>query len=101
MQVDDKLVIAGREYGSRLLVGTGKYKDFEQTAAALDVSGTEIVTAAIRRVNLGQNANEPNLLDFLPKNRYNLLPNTAGAIPPRMRSAPCAWRASFWTTIVS
>ncbi|AXE32548.1 thiazole synthase [Chromobacterium phragmitis] len=78
MQVDDKLVIAGREYGSRLLVGTGKYKDFEQTAAALDASGTEIVTAAIRRVNLGQSANEPNLLDFLPQNRYNLLPNTAG-----------------------
>ncbi len=74
----DQLVIAGRAYGSRLLVGTGKYKDFTETAQALDASGAEIVTVAIRRVNLGQNANEPNLLDALPANRYTLLPNTAG-----------------------
>lgn len=74
----DQLIIAGKAYNSRLLVGTGKYRDFEETAQALDASGTEIVTVAIRRVNLGQNAGEPNLLDFLPKNRYNLLPNTAG-----------------------
>ena len=78
LQVNDQLVIAGKSYGSRLLVGTGKYRDFEQTAQALDAAGTEIVTVAIRRVNLGQNPNEPNLLDFLPKNRYTLLPNTAG-----------------------
>nr|WP_312854445.1 thiazole synthase [Paludibacterium denitrificans] len=76
--MNDQLVIAGKSYGSRLLVGTGKYRDFEQTAQALDAAGTEIVTVAIRRVNLGQNPNEPNLLDFLPKNRYTLLPNTAG-----------------------
>ena len=75
---NDQLVIAGRCFNSRLLVGTGKYRDFQQTAGALDASGCEIVTAAIRRVNLGQNRNEPNLLDFLPKNRYTLLPNTAG-----------------------
>lgn len=74
----DQLVIAGRAYGSRLLVGTGKYKDFTETAQALDASGAEIVTVAIRRVNLGQNAHEPNLLDALPANRYTLLPNTAG-----------------------
>jgi thiazole synthase len=74
----DQLVIAGKAYTSRLLVGTGKYRDFAQTAEALDASGAEIVTVAIRRVNLGQNADEPNLLDFLPKNRYTLLPNTAG-----------------------
>ncbi|WP_217450858.1 thiazole synthase [Vogesella oryzae] len=74
----DALVIAGKTYQSRLLVGTGKYKDFQQTAEALDASGCDIVTVAIRRVNLGQNAGEPNLLDFLPKNRYTLLPNTAG-----------------------
>ncbi|EEG10513.1 thiazole biosynthesis family protein [Pseudogulbenkiania ferrooxidans 2002] len=74
----DQLVIAGKAYASRLLVGTGKYRDFAQTAEALDASGAEIVTVAIRRVNLGQNADEPNLLDFLPKNRYTLLPNTAG-----------------------
>ena len=76
--MQDALTIAGKTYQSRLLVGTGKYKDFQQTAEALDASGCEIVTVAIRRVNLGQNANEPNLLDFLPKNRYTLLPNTAG-----------------------
>lgn len=74
----DQLVIAGKAYASRLLVGTGKYRDFAQTAEALDASGAEIVTVAIRRVNLGQNADEPNLLDFLPKNRYTMLPNTAG-----------------------
>ncbi|MBI3145253.1 MAG: thiazole synthase [Pseudogulbenkiania sp.] len=75
---NDQLVIAGKAYSSRLLVGTGKYRDFAQTAEALDASGAEIVTVAIRRVNLGQNADEPNLLDFLPKNRYTMLPNTAG-----------------------
>ncbi|WP_366515108.1 thiazole synthase [Paludibacterium sp.] len=78
MLQNDQLVIAGKSYGSRLLVGTGKYRDFQQTADALAVSGCEIVTVAIRRVNLGQHAGEPNLLDFLPKNRYTLLPNTAG-----------------------
>lgn len=76
--MQDPLIIAGREYGSRLLVGTGKYRDFAQTAEALDASGAEIVTVAIRRVNLGQNPDEPNLLDALPKGRYTLLPNTAG-----------------------
>ena len=76
--MQDTLTIAGKAYGSRLLVGTGKYRDFAQTAEALDASGAEIVTVAIRRVNLGQNANEPNLLDALPKGRYTLLPNSAG-----------------------
>lgn len=76
--MDDKLIIAGREYGSRLLVGTGKYKDFDETARALDASGSEIVTVAIRRVNLGQNPDEPNLLEYLPRSRYTLLPNSAG-----------------------
>jgi len=76
--MDDQLVIAGKAYGSRLLVGTGKYKDFDETAQALDASGSEIVTVAIRRVNLGQDPTSPNLLDALPKNRYTLLPNTAG-----------------------
>jgi len=76
--MDDQLVIAGKAYGSRLLVGTGKYKDFDETAQALDASGSEIVTVAIRRVNLGQDPNSPNLLDALPKQRYTLLPNTAG-----------------------
>ena len=74
----DKLVIAGREYGSRLLVGTGKYRDLEQTRAAVEASGAGIVTVAIRRVNLGQHPGQPNLLDVLPMSRYTILPNTAG-----------------------
>jgi thiazole synthase len=74
----DQLVIAGTAYGSRLLVGTGKYKDFAQTRAAVDASGAEIVTVAIRRTNIGQNAGEPSLLDALPPSQYTYLPNTAG-----------------------
>ena len=72
------LTIAGKTYRSRLLVGTGKYKDFAETRAAIDASGAEIVTVAIRRVNIGQNAGEPNLLDALPVSEFTILPNTAG-----------------------
>src|ERR1700752_1727012 len=75
---DDPLVIAGRAYRSRLLVGTGKYKDFGETRAAIDASGAQIVTVAIRRTNIGQNPNEPSLLDHLPPSQFTLLPNTAG-----------------------
>ncbi len=75
---DDPLVIAGTRYRSRLLVGTGKYRDLEETRAATEASGAEIVTVAIRRTNIGQDPNEPNLLDVLPPDRYTLLPNTAG-----------------------
>jgi thiazole synthase len=75
---DDLLVIAGRAYRSRLLVGTGKYLDLDETRRAVEASGAEIVTVAIRRTNIGQNRNEPNLLDVLPPSRYTLLPNTAG-----------------------
>jgi thiazole synthase len=74
----DPFVLAGKTYSSRLLVGTGKYKDFAETKAAIDASGANIVTVAIRRTNIGQNAGEPNLLDFLPPDQYTLLPNTAG-----------------------
>jgi len=74
----DSLVIAGKAYHSRLLVGTGKYRDFAQTREALDASGTQIVTVAIRRTNIGQNANEPNLLDAVPPGKFTILPNTAG-----------------------
>ena len=63
---EDKLVVAGKPYRSRLLVGTGKYKDFAETRAAIEASGAEIVTVAIRRTNIGQNANEPSLLEYLP-----------------------------------
>ena len=74
----DALVIAGQSYASRLLVGTGKYRDFDETRRAIEASGAEIVTVAIRRTNIGQNAGEPNLLDVLPPSKYTLLPNTAG-----------------------
>ncbi len=74
----NQLTIAGKTYHSRLLVGTGKYKDFSQTKAAIDASGAEIVTVAIRRTNIGQNAGEPSLLDTLPPSEYTYLPNTAG-----------------------
>ena len=72
------LNIAGKTYKSRLLVGTGKYKDFAETRAAIDASGAEIVTVAIRRTNIGQTAGEPSLLDFLPPDEFTYLPNTAG-----------------------
>ncbi len=74
----DYLTIAGRSYASRLLVGTGKYKDLDETRRAIEASGAEIVTVAVRRVNIGQNPDEPNLLDVLPPERYTILPNTAG-----------------------
>jgi len=74
----DQLTVAGKSYTSRLLVGTGKYKDFEQTRAAIEASGAQIVTVAIRRTNIGQNPNEPSLLDAIPPSRYTILPNTAG-----------------------
>lgn len=74
----DALVIAGKAYRSRLLVGTGKYKSMDETRRAVEASGAQIVTVAIRRTNLGQNPNEPNLLEVLPPSRYTYLPNTAG-----------------------
>ncbi len=74
----DPLVIAGKTYRSRLLTGTGKFRDFEETRLATEAAGAEIVTVAIRRTNLGQSPNEPNLLDVLPPDRYTILPNTAG-----------------------
>jgi thiazole synthase len=76
--MNDKLVIAGKSYSSRLLVGTGKYKDFAETRAAIEASSAEIITIAIRRSNIGQNPNEPSLLEILPPSKYTLLPNTAG-----------------------
>src|SRR3954470_3759208 len=77
-RVDDRLVIAGKSYESRLLVGTGKYRDFAETRRAIEASGAQIVTVAIRRTNIGQNAGEPNLLDVLPPSQFTILPNTAG-----------------------
>ena len=74
----EQLVIAGKAYSSRLLVGTGKYKDFAETRAAIEASGAQIVTVAIRRTNIGQTAGEPSLLDYLPPEQFTYLPNTAG-----------------------
>ncbi len=76
--MNNNLIIAGKSYSSRLLVGTGKYKNFAETKAAIEASGAEIITIAIRRSNIGQNPNEPSLLDILPPSKYTLLPNTAG-----------------------
>ncbi|MDX1335756.1 MAG: thiazole synthase [Gammaproteobacteria bacterium] len=78
MLKDDALIIDGKSYQSRLLVGTGKYKDMDETQAAVEASGAEIITIAVRRSNIGQNPDEPNLLDVLPMDKYTLLPNTAG-----------------------
>ncbi|PTR34983.1 thiazole-phosphate synthase [Luteibacter sp. OK325] len=75
---DDLLTVAGRTFHSRLLTGTGKYKDFDETRRATEAAGAQIVTLAIRRVNIGQDASQPNLLDALPPDRFTLLPNTAG-----------------------
>jgi thiazole synthase len=74
----DPLLIGGTAYSSRLLVGTGKYKDFAETRAAVDASGAQIITVAIRRTNIGQNPNEPSLLEALPPAKFTILPNTAG-----------------------
>ncbi|GGY80819.1 thiazole synthase [Pseudoduganella plicata] len=78
MTKNDLLTIAGKTYNSRLLVGSGKYKDLQQTRAATDAAGAEIITVAIRRVNIGQDPNAPSLLDVLPPSEYTILPNTAG-----------------------
>ena len=76
--MNDPLRIGAREFGSRLLLGTGKYRDFDETRAAVEASGAEIITVAIRRTNIGQTPGEPNLLDVVPPSKYTLLPNSAG-----------------------
>lgn len=85
----DKFTIAGKTFHSRLLVGTGKYKDMEQTRQAIEASGAEIVTIAIRRTNIGQNSDEPNILDILPADRYTILPNTAGCYDTKTAVRTC------------
>ena len=78
MQNTDTLTIAGKQYRSRLLVGSGKYRDLPQTRAATDAAEADIITVAIRRINIGQDKHTPNLLDVLPPDQYTILPNTAG-----------------------
>lgn len=85
----DTLTIAGRTFNSRLLVGTGKYKDLTQTQAAIAASDAEIVTVAIRRTNIGQNPNEPNLLEVISPERYTILPNTAGCFDAKTAIRTC------------
>ena len=78
MEIDTPFTIAGRTFNSRLLVGSGKYKDLKETKLATEKSGSEIITVAIRRTNIGQHANEENLLDVISPDKYTILPNTAG-----------------------
>ncbi len=85
----DPLTIAGTSYQSRLLVGTGKYRDMDETRAAIEASGAEIVTIAVRRTNIGQNSDEPNILEVLPPDRYTYLPNTAGCYDVKTAVRTC------------
>ena len=85
----DALTIADRTFRSRLLVGSGKYKDLEETRLATEASGAEIITVAIRRTNIGQNPDEPNLLDVVPPERYTILPNTAGCYTAKEAVRTC------------
>ena len=77
LQLNDQLIIGERSFSSRLMVGTGKYKDMQETGAAIRASGAEIVTVALRRTNIGQNPDQPNLLDVVSPDEYCILPNTA------------------------
>jgi thiazole synthase len=89
MTQPDTFSVAGRTFTSRLLVGTGKYKDMDETRDAIAASGAEIVTIAVRRTNIGQDPNEPNVLDVLPPDRYTILPNTAGCYDAKTAVRTC------------
>lgn len=98
--MDDSLVIAGRKFNSRLLVGTGKYKDFTETKNAIEASGAEIVTVALRRVNI-EKKGEPMLQDFVDPNKYLYLPNTAGCFTGEdaVRTLRLARAAGGWNLV--
>lgn len=85
----DTFTVAGREFSSRLLVGTGKYKDLEETKASISASGAEVITIAVRRTNIGQNQDEPNILDILPPDQFTILPNTAGCFDQKTAVRTC------------
>jgi thiazole synthase len=85
----DEFIVAGQKFSSRLLVGTGKYKDMAETQAAIEMSGADIVTVAIRRTNIGQNPDEPNLLDVISPDKYTILPNTAGCFTAKDALRTC------------
>jgi len=88
-QTSDTFEVAGRTFNSRLLVGTGKYKDNAETTAAIIASGAEVITIAVRRTNIGQDKNEPNILDLLPPDQYTILPNTAGCYDQKTAVRTC------------
>ncbi len=98
--LNDPLVLAGREHHSRLIVGTGKYKDFEQTRRAIEASGAEIVTVAVRRVNITERG-QANLLDYIDPKVYTILPNTAGCYTAEeaIRTARLAREADVGTLV--
>ncbi|MEN8214166.1 MAG: thiazole synthase [Pseudomonadota bacterium] len=89
MNSNDTFSVAGRTFSSRLLVGTGKYRDMDETRAAIEASGAEIITIAVRRTNMGQNSDEPNILEVLPPDRYTILPNTAGCYDQKAAVRTC------------
>lgn len=89
LSVDTPLRIAGKDYQSRLLVGTGKYQNEQETQSAIEASGAQIVTVAIRRTNIGQDSKLPNLLDFISPDKYTLLPNTAGCYTAKEAIRTC------------
>ncbi len=95
-----KLIIAGKEYKSRLIIGTGKYKTYAENAAALEASGAEMVTVAVRRVNL-TDPNQPKLIDFIDPKKYTYLPNTAGCFTSEdaLRTLRLAREAGGWTLV--
>ncbi|MCY4265063.1 MAG: thiazole synthase [Gammaproteobacteria bacterium] len=86
---DKPLVVAGKTYSSRLIIGSGKYKDFDQNLHALETSGAEMITVAIRRVNLGQHKDKPSLLDIISPAHYTILPNTAGCYSAKEAVRTC------------
>lgn len=89
MKPNDTFSIGARTFSSRLLVGTGKYKDLSETQRAIEISGAEIVTIAVRRTNIGQNSDEPSILEVLPPDRYTILPNTAGCYDRKTAVRTC------------
>ena len=96
----DQLIIGSRSFNSRLLVGTGKYKDLNETKDAIHASGANIVTVAIRRTNIGQNKDEPNLLDVISPNKYTILPNTAGCFDADSAVRTCMLAQSCLMVII-
>ena len=99
-QTDDSWTLAGRTYKSRLIIGTGKYKDYAQNAAAAEAAGAEIVTVAIRRVNLSD-PSQPRLTDFVDPKKYTFLPNTAGCFTAddALRTLRLAREAGGWKLV--